>query len=101
MPHYWMFWNSRSRSDVKEGKNKFFIAETCFPQTIDVVEGRAKNLGIEMVVGNPDTFTFDATFFGALVQYPDAKGNITDIKSFISKAKESGVQVAVAADMLG
>ncbi|MCC6702575.1 MAG: aminomethyl-transferring glycine dehydrogenase [Fluviicola sp.] len=95
-----MFWNSRSRSDVKEGKNKFFIAETCFPQTIDVVEGRAKNLGIELVVGNPDTFTFDATFFGALVQYPDAKGNITDIKSFISKAKETGVQVAVAADIL-
>lgn len=39
-----MFWNSRSRSDVKEGKNKFFIAETAFPQTIDVVEGRAKIL---------------------------------------------------------
>lgn len=95
-----MFWNSRSRSDVKEGKNKFFIAETCFPQTIDVVEGRAKNLGIELVVGNPDTFTFDATFFGSLVQYPDAKGNITDIKSFIAKSKEAGVQVAVAADIL-
>ena len=39
-----MFWNSRSRNDVKEGKNKFFIAETAFLQTIDVLEGRAKIL---------------------------------------------------------
>ncbi|MFN6015021.1 MAG: glycine dehydrogenase (aminomethyl-transferring), partial [Flavobacteriales bacterium] len=50
-----MFWNSRSRNDVKEGKNKFFIADSCFPQTIDVVEGRAKNLGIDLVVGNAET----------------------------------------------
>jgi glycine dehydrogenase len=95
-----MFWNSRSRNDVKEGKNKFFIADTCFPQTIDVVEGRAKNLGIELVVGNADTYAFDSMFFGALVQYPDSTGNITDIKTFITRAKEQGVQVAVAADIL-
>jgi glycine dehydrogenase len=95
-----MFWNSRSRSDVKEGKNKFFIAETCFLQTIDVVEGRAKNLGIELVVGNADNFAFDSTFFGALVQYPDSTGCITDIKTFISRVKVQGIQVAVSADIL-
>ena len=95
-----MFWNSRSRNDIKEGKNKFFIAETAFLQTIDVVEGRAKNLGIELIVGNPETFELDTTFFGALVQYPDAKGTIIDIKGFISKAKAQQIQVAVAADIL-
>jgi glycine dehydrogenase len=95
-----MFWNSRSRNDVKEGKNKFFIADTCFPQTIDVVAGRAKNLGIELVVAHPETIEFDNTFFGALIQYPDAHGVITDIKNFIGKAKATGVQVAVAADIL-
>lgn len=95
-----MFWNSRSRNDVKEGKNKFFIAETAFLQTIDVVEGRAKNLGIELIVGNPETFELDTTFFGALVQYPDATGTIIDVKGFISKAKAHQIQVAVAADIL-
>lgn len=95
-----MFWNSRSRSDVKEGKNKFFIAENAFPQTIDVVVGRAKNLGIEIEIGNPDTSKFDATFFGALVQYPDSKGTIIDLNGFITKAKKQGIQVAVAADIL-
>ncbi|MFN5912346.1 MAG: aminomethyl-transferring glycine dehydrogenase [Bacteroidota bacterium] len=95
-----MFWNARSRGDIKEGKNRFFIADSCFPQTIDVVEGRAKNLGIELVIGDPTILVPDNGFFGALVQYPDAKGVITDIKSFITKAKEHGVQVAVAADLL-
>jgi glycine dehydrogenase len=95
-----MFWNSRSRSDVKEGKNKFFVADSCFPQTIDVVEGRARNLGIELIVGNAESHEFDDLFFGALVQYPDSKGSITDIKTFISRAKGQGIQVAVAADIL-
>ena len=95
-----MFWNSRSRSDVKEGKNKFFIAETCFPQTIDVVTGRALNLGIELIIGDPNTHAYDEFYFGALVQYPDAHGEIIDLKSFIDRTKAQGIQVAVAADIL-
>ena len=95
-----MFWNSRSRNDVKEGKNKFFISQDCFPQTIDVVMGRAINLGIELVIGDAASYSFDASFFGALTQYTDVKGTVTDIQSFISKAKNAGVQVAIAADIL-
>ncbi|TNF46437.1 MAG: glycine dehydrogenase (aminomethyl-transferring) [Bacteroidetes bacterium] len=95
-----MFWNSRSRNDVKEGKNKFFIADSCFPQTIDVVVGRAKNLGIDLVIGDAQSFQPGNEFFGALIQYPDARGVVTDLKPFISRMKESGVQVAVAADIL-
>ena len=41
-----MFYNSRSRADVKAGKLKFLIDENALPQTIDVVKGRSKNLGI-------------------------------------------------------
>ncbi len=95
-----MFWNSRSRSDVKEGKNRFFISSTCLPQTIDVVEGRAKNLGIELVVGNQHTQDLSNGFFGALIQYPDARGVVHDISGFITTAKALGIQVAVAADIL-
>ena len=95
-----MFWNSRSRNDVKEGKNKFFISKDCFPQTIDVVLGRALNLGIELVVGNAASCEFDQTYFGALSQYTDTYGTVTNISSFIEKAKNAGVQVAIAADIL-
>ncbi len=93
-----MFWNSRSRNDVKEGKNKFFVAATCFPQTIDLIKGRAKNLGIELVIA--DAFAPDASYFGALTQYTNVKGQITNLEHFISSAKSFGIQVAVVADIL-
>lgn len=95
-----MFWNSRSRSDVKEGKNKFFISEFAFPQTIEVVRGRAKNLGIELIIGNPETIEIDNTFFGTLIQYPDTFGRVKDIKKVITQFKDQGVHIAVASDLL-
>ena len=51
-----MFYNARSRKEVKAGKHKFFISENAFPQTIDIVEGKAKNLGIDLLIGNPSEF---------------------------------------------
>ena len=51
-----MFYNSRSRNEIKEGRNKFFVSEFAFPQTIDIIKGRAANLGIELTIGNPETF---------------------------------------------
>ena len=95
-----MFFNSRSRNDVKEGKIKFFIDETAFPQTIDVVVGRAKNLGIELHIGAVNTFSPDQLFFGALLQYPNKFGVISNLEGIIQKMKECEIQVAVAADIL-
>ena len=93
-----MFFNSRSRQEIKDNHNKFFIADTAFPQTIEVVQGRALNLGIELVIGDADTFKTDGTFFGAIVQYPDTNGAITDLKAFTSR--NEGLRTAVAADIL-
>lgn len=96
-----MFYNARSRQDVKANRNKFFVSEFCYPQTIDVVEGRAKNLGIEVVFGNPETFDGeDESFFGALIQYPDTFGRIKNIASFIARMKAKEIRVAVAADIM-
>lgn len=93
-----MFFNSRSRQEIKDNVHRFFIAETAFPQTIDVVQGRALNLGIELVIGNPEQFTNDGTYFGAIIQYPDAHGAITDVAAFIQR--NTDLRVAVAADIL-
>jgi glycine dehydrogenase len=95
-----MFYNSRSRNDIKEGKNKFFISNSAFAQTIEVVQGRADNFGIELVIDSPDHTDLSSGFFGAIVQYPDSKGHVLNLKSFIEKAKNGGVQVAVATDLL-
>ena len=40
-----MFFNTRSRTAVKEGVNKFFIAKGVFSHTIDILKTRAMPLG--------------------------------------------------------
>ncbi|MEK6578495.1 MAG: glycine dehydrogenase (aminomethyl-transferring), partial [Bdellovibrionota bacterium] len=78
----------------------FFVSSQCFPQTISVVKTRARPLGIEVVVGNHETFTFSDKVFGALVQYPHAEGAIVDYRKFIEGAHQAGALVAMAADLL-
>src|SRR5690554_4095653 len=96
-----MFYNARTRTEVKEGKNKFFVSEFTYPQTIDVLKGRAKHLGIELIFGDPTNFDLtDDKFFGALVQYPDVYGRVKDLRGFVKKLSENGVKVAVAADIM-
>ncbi|MBP1645384.1 MAG: glycine dehydrogenase [Bacteroidetes bacterium] len=95
-----MFFGSRSREQQKNNVIKFFVAEDLFPQSIDVIKTRALPRGIELVIGNSDTIVLDKTFFGAIVQYPNRNGEVKDYSSFVAKAKENNVFVAVAADIL-
>lgn len=96
-----MFYNNRSSNQKKNKSNKFFVSEKCFPQTVDVLKTRALPFGIEVLVAGHEYIEFDESFFGALIQYPDAEGEINDYSAFTNKAKEKGVQVAVATDLLG
>ena len=90
----------RERSQKKAGINKFFVSNSILPQTLSLLQTRATPIGIELVIGNEDTFDFSSEFFGAILQYPGKNGQITDIKTFISKAKNAEIKVAVAADIL-
>ncbi|MFC5196383.1 aminomethyl-transferring glycine dehydrogenase [Bizionia hallyeonensis] len=90
----------RSRDQKKANVNKFFVSEHILPQTLSLLETRSNPIGIELVVGNEDTFDFSSEFYGALLQYPGKDGQITDIKTFIAKANDNDIKVAVAADIL-
>ena len=79
---------------------QFFVADSCFPQTIDVIKSRAVPLGIEVIVGDLKTATFTDRTFGALVQTPDERGVVHDLRDFIARAQKAGVLVAVASDLL-
>ena len=85
---------------LKADRNIFFVSADCHPQTTDVVRTRAKVLGIEVVVGDHNTFSFNEQVFGALVQYPNTYGEIVDYSAFIEQAHAAGALVAVAADLL-
>ncbi len=85
---------------LKDGRNVFFISETCHPQTIEDGSSRAHALDIEVVIGKHDSFAFDEKVFGALVQYPDTFGAIHDYSGFAEKAHAAGAMLTVATDLL-
>jgi glycine dehydrogenase len=95
-----MMLNARSRAAVKAGANKFFVDDDIFPQTMDVIITRSRPLGIELVTGKYTSATFDDSYFGALVQYPAASGQLRDYKAFTEMAHASGLLVGVAADLI-
>src|SRR5437667_7134321 len=85
---------------IASGRTKFFVANNCHPQTIEVLHTRAKPLGIEIVSTDFADFEFDDSFFGALVQYPATDGAIEDYEAFAISAHEVGALLVVAADIL-
>ncbi|XCF06142.1 aminomethyl-transferring glycine dehydrogenase [Tamlana crocina] len=90
----------RERDQKKADINKFFVSEHILPQTLSTLQTRATPIGVELVIGKEENFDFSEDFFGAILQYPGKHGQITDIKSFIKKANDSRIKVAVAADIL-
>ena len=77
----------------------FLVSDRCFPQTIDVLRGRAEPLDIHLAIGNLDTLPMDNAF-GLLLQYPDDHGEIRDLRPIIERAHAAGLLVAVATDLL-
>ncbi|MCB8964804.1 MAG: aminomethyl-transferring glycine dehydrogenase [Bacteroidales bacterium] len=95
-----MMYNLRSRDAVKAGKNVLFVDKDIFTQTLDVILTRSTPLGIEVVTGCYSDYTFTGREFGAIIQYPSAKGTVRDYAGFVAKSHEAGVLVAAAADIM-
>ena len=89
-----------ARGESPASSNIFFVSERCHPQTIEVVKTRAWPLGVEVVVGDHTSFEPHEGVFGALLQYPTTDGDVLDYRPFVSRAKEAGSLVVVAADLM-
>ncbi|PIQ00362.1 MAG: glycine dehydrogenase (aminomethyl-transferring), partial [Shewanella sp. CG18_big_fil_WC_8_21_14_2_50_42_11] len=79
--------------------NIFFVADDVFPQTLDVVKTRAECFGFEVVVG-PANESVNYELFGALFQYTNRIGQITDYTELFAKLRDNKVIVTVAADIM-
>jgi len=88
-----------ARRISKAKGNVFFVDEAAFPQTIDVIRTRAAWFGFELVSGRPED-AVKHELFGALLQYPNARGEITDLTTAIAMIKGKGGVVAVASDLM-
>ncbi len=95
-----LLYDVRSRDQKKNNICKFFVSEEILPQTLSVLQTRSAPIGIELVIGNHETFDFSNEFYGAILQYPGKYGQVHDYAEFIAKAKMAEIKVAVAADIL-
>ncbi len=92
--------HAAANKDGKNSRNKCFVSSSCFVQTIDVLKTRTEPLNIELVIGNHREIILDESFCGAVLQYPDAEGWITDYAEFVNSAHERSVYVTVATDLM-
>lgn len=87
-------------------RNSFFVAEDCHPQSIGVMQTRATNVKIDLVVGDPIKDLMQGPedvlkqFSGVLLQYPNTYGSVKDYSQFVKKAHEHGLVVSMAVDLL-
>ena len=87
------------RANRKNKSNRFLIDSNTNIQTINVLQTRAKPLGIELVVD--DIKNNDCNdYFAALIQSPATNGEVRDLSNDIAKAKANGVLTIVACDLL-
>jgi len=87
------------RVSKNKKSNLFFISSDVFPQTIDVVKQRADMFGFDVIIA-PANEAPEHDIFGALIQYPSATGEVSDISDLIEKIHAKKGIVAVAADIM-
>jgi glycine dehydrogenase len=95
-----MLYGLRSRDQQKAGARTLFIDESIFPQNLAVIRTRAIPQGMELRIGKYQELEFTPDVFAAIVQYPNASGNVEDYRAFVEKAHAAGAKVAVDADIL-
>ncbi len=86
--------------EAKGDANVFFVSELCHPQTIEVVKTRARPIGVQVVVGDHETFEPSDAVFGVLLQYPATDGEVIDYRPFVARVKALGAVVTVATDLM-
>ncbi len=81
--------------------NKLFVDKHVFQTTKDVLETRAEPLGIIIHFADWNEIELNGEeYFGAILQYPNAKGVIEDYRSFSSELESKKIMLTVCADIL-
>ncbi|MEH6436626.1 aminomethyl-transferring glycine dehydrogenase [Massilia sp. DD77] len=85
----------------KSASKVFYVADDVLPQTREVIETRAKPIGVEVrTIAASDVETLNETCFGVLLQYPGVNGEVRDYRAAVEHLHAAGAMVVVAADLL-
>ncbi|MES2943495.1 MAG: aminomethyl-transferring glycine dehydrogenase [Pseudomonadota bacterium] len=92
-----------AKRSVKSKSNTFVVAGDCHPQTIEVIQTRAKPLGITVELANSAAeweSALQGGFFAVLAQYPSTSGRIDDLAADVASVHGKQAAFIVAADLL-
>jgi glycine dehydrogenase len=85
----------------KSSSKVFYVADDVLPQTLEVIETRAKPIGVEVrTIAAADVGNLAESCFGVLLQYPGVNGDVRDYRAACEKLHAAGAMVVVAADLL-
>jgi len=88
-----------SKRMSKSKSTQFFVDERIYPQTLDVIQTRAKYFGWEVVVGDFE-LAKSGDYFGAIFQYVGKEGDVQDLTDVISAVKEKKTYASVVSDIM-
>jgi len=89
-----------ARRLAKSPANAVFVDQDCLPQTIAVVQTRARSLGYRVIVADPFSQLENYDFFALILQYPGCSGEVRDLSAAIAIAHQKQALATVAADLL-
>ncbi|WP_313295848.1 aminomethyl-transferring glycine dehydrogenase [Diaphorobacter sp.] len=92
-----------AKRSVKSKSNTIVIAGDAHPQTIEVVQTRAKPLGLDVLVANSKDEWEQALagdFFAVIIQYPASSGWVADWKADVDTIHAKQAAAIVATDLL-
>ncbi len=84
----------------KQNAKHYLVDREVFPQTLSILQTRAKPLGIKIEIDDPKKFIFDESVFGVLLQLPGKNGEIWNPVQIIKKAHTVNAIATVAIDPL-
>ena len=81
--------------------SKVFLADSrCHPQTLEVLQTRARPLGIDVQTGSVADLLDRHDCFGVLVQYPATDGEVVDWRGLAERIHAKQAVLCVVADLL-
>ncbi|MFN7122143.1 MAG: aminomethyl-transferring glycine dehydrogenase [Hydrogenophaga sp.] len=93
-----------AKRSVKSKGHTFVVAGDCHPQTIEVVQTRAKPLGLTVKLANSaaewEAALAGDDYFAVLAQYPSTSGRIEDLAADVKTVQSKGAAFIAAADLL-
>jgi glycine dehydrogenase len=89
--------------NIHNGKRtSYFVSETLFPQTIDVIKTKCHAVGIDLHIGKVEEFPWSkaSEYCGLMVQNPDNFGNVKDFSDLSQQLKDNKLVFTIVADIL-